>query len=162
MLTEIVLHLRGDGATLDDGTPIPISVLERIAPESFLRALIHDAERRPINASARHRHPTTRQKRVVKERDRHCIDCGTHRTTALRPQPRLRRPPTAPSSTNSNSAAHHATNDDTVMDSHDIAQSLIRHRSAWRRPPDSLDGVGAGSEASPRSGGIARELAGIA
>lgn len=76
LLTEIVLHLRGDGATLDDGTPIPTTVLERIAPDSFIRVLIHDAERRPINASGRHRHPTQRQRRVVKERDRHCIDCG--------------------------------------------------------------------------------------
>jgi hypothetical protein len=40
--------------------------------------MIHDAERRPINASRRHRHPTDRQRRVVKERDRHCIDCGSH------------------------------------------------------------------------------------
>jgi hypothetical protein len=50
--------------------------VERIAPASFLRVLIHDAERRPINASGRHRHPTDRQKRVVKERDRVCVDCG--------------------------------------------------------------------------------------
>lgn len=76
LLTEIVLHLRGDGATLDDGTPVPTSVLDRIAPDAFLRVLVHDAERRPINASGRQRHPTARQKRVVKERDRHCVDCG--------------------------------------------------------------------------------------
>ena len=76
LITEIVLHLRGDVATLDDGTPIPISELERIAPEAFVRALIHDAEGRPINASGRHRHPSARQKRVVKERDRRCTDCG--------------------------------------------------------------------------------------
>ena len=79
--TEVVLHVRGDGCTLDDGTPIAGSVVERIAPESFLRVLIHDAERRPINASGRHRHPTTRQKRVVHERDRGCVDCGS--TTLL-------------------------------------------------------------------------------
>jgi hypothetical protein len=75
--TEIVLHVRGDGCTLDDGTPIPGSLVERIAPESFLRVLIHDAERRPINASGRHRHPTDRQKRLVHERDRRCA-CGSH------------------------------------------------------------------------------------
>lgn len=73
--TEIVLHVRGDGCTLDDGTPIAETVVERIAPESFLRVLIHDAERRPINASGRHRYPTDRQRRVVHERDRHC-PCG--------------------------------------------------------------------------------------
>jgi hypothetical protein len=75
--TEVVLHVRGDGCTLDDGTPIAGSIVERIAPASFLRALIHDAERRPINASGAHRHPTRRQKRVVKERDRVCGDCGS-------------------------------------------------------------------------------------
>jgi hypothetical protein len=75
--TEVVLHVRGDGCTLDDGTPIAGSIVERIAPASFLRALIHDAERRPINASGAHRHPTRRQKRVVKERDGVCVGCGS-------------------------------------------------------------------------------------
>ena len=75
--TEIVMHVRGDGCALDDGTPIAGSVIERIAPASFLRVLIHDAERRPINASGRQRHPTARQRRVVKERDRVCVDCGS-------------------------------------------------------------------------------------
>jgi hypothetical protein len=74
--TEVVVHVRGDGCTMDDGTPIASSVVERIAPEAFIRALIHDAEGRPINASGAHRHPTTRQKRVVRERDRACVDCG--------------------------------------------------------------------------------------
>ncbi len=73
---EVVLHVRGDGCTLDDGTPVPGSIVERIAPNAFLRALIHDAERRPINASGRHRHPTARQRRVVLERHRRCVDCG--------------------------------------------------------------------------------------
>ncbi len=74
---ELVVHVRGDGCTLDDGTPITESIVGRIAPGSFIRALIHDAERRPINASGAHRHPTLRQKRVVKERDRACVDCGS-------------------------------------------------------------------------------------
>jgi hypothetical protein len=76
VVTEVVVHVRGDGCSFDDGTPIADSVVERIAPQSFLRALIHDAERRPINASGRHRHPTVRQRRVVRERDRVCVDCG--------------------------------------------------------------------------------------
>ncbi|MEZ5229197.1 MAG: DUF222 domain-containing protein, partial [Acidimicrobiales bacterium] len=74
---EIVLHVRGDGSAMDDGIPIPVSVLERIAPEAFLRALIHDADGRPINASGKQRYPTERQKRVVIERDRACVDCGS-------------------------------------------------------------------------------------
>lgn len=75
--TEIVLHVRADGCSLDDGTPIPGSLVERLAPESFLRALIHDAQSRPVNASGRQRHPSTRQKRVVHERDPACVDCGS-------------------------------------------------------------------------------------
>jgi hypothetical protein len=39
--------------------------------DSFIRLLIHDTERHPINASSRRRHPTTRQKRVVMETHRH-------------------------------------------------------------------------------------------
>ena len=74
--TELVVHVRGDGATLDDGTPINDSAVAKLLPESFIRALIHDSEGNPIDATNRRRHPTTRQKRLVKERDRNCIDCG--------------------------------------------------------------------------------------
>ena len=77
LTAEIVLHVRGDGCSLDDGTPIAEGVVERLAPDAFLRALIHDANSRPINASSRQRHPTARQKRVVRERDRACVDCGS-------------------------------------------------------------------------------------
>jgi hypothetical protein len=62
---------------MDDGTPISASVVERMAPTAFLRALIHDAEGHPINASGKQRHPTERQRRVVKARDRVCVDCGS-------------------------------------------------------------------------------------
>ena len=75
--TEVIIHVRGDGCTLDDGTPIADSVVERLVSDAFLRVLIHDANGRPINASSRQRHPTTRQKRVVHERDRACVDCGS-------------------------------------------------------------------------------------
>ena len=74
---EIVLHVRGDGCTMDDGTPVTDTIVDRLAPRAFLRALIHDAQSRPVNASTRRRRPTTRQQRVVKERDRRCIDCGS-------------------------------------------------------------------------------------
>ncbi|WP_133868788.1 HNH endonuclease signature motif containing protein [Ilumatobacter fluminis] len=77
LTTEVVLHVREDGATLDDGSPLPLGVVARIASDAFIRALIHDAEGRPIDASSRRRHPTARQKRVVKERDRACVDCGS-------------------------------------------------------------------------------------
>jgi Domain of unknown function (DUF222) len=74
--TEVILHVGADGCTLDDGTPIAGSIVERIARESFLRVLIHDAQSRPINASGRQRHPSKRQRRLVKERDQACVDCG--------------------------------------------------------------------------------------
>ena len=77
VVSEVVIHVRGDGCTLDDGTPIADSVVARLLSEAFIRVLIHDAQRRPVNASSRQRHPTTRQKRVVRERDRACVDCGS-------------------------------------------------------------------------------------
>ena len=74
--TEVVLHVRADGCTLDDGTPVAESVVERLAPDSFLRVLVHDAASRPVNASGKRRHPSARQRRLVRERDRVCVDCG--------------------------------------------------------------------------------------
>ena len=76
-VTEVVIHLRGDGITYDDGTPIGWADLERIAPEAFIRTVLHDADGRPINASSRQRHPTVRQQRVVAARDRCCVDCAS-------------------------------------------------------------------------------------
>ena len=75
LTTEVVVHVRGDGITFEDGTPTTSSAVLRQLDNSFIRLLIHDAERRPINASSRRRHPTTRQKRVVMETHRHeCVD----------------------------------------------------------------------------------------
>lgn len=76
LTTEVVIHVRGDGATFDDGTPITNSSVCRRLDQSFIRLMIQDAERRPINASNRRRHPTKRQKRVVLEAHNHeCVDC---------------------------------------------------------------------------------------
>lgn len=74
--TELVVHVQGEGNTLDDGTPLPDSVIADLIPISFIRALIHDAEGNPIDATNRRRHPTTRQKRLVTARDKCCTDCG--------------------------------------------------------------------------------------
>ena len=74
--TEVVLHVRGDGNTCNDGTPLTSNAVLAQLPDAFLRALIHDSQNRPINASGRQRHPTTRQKRVVHERHQECLDCG--------------------------------------------------------------------------------------
>lgn len=74
--TEVVVHVRGDGITFDDGTPTTESAVVRQLDDALVRLLIHDAERRPVNASARRRHPTPAQKRVVLETHNHeCVDC---------------------------------------------------------------------------------------
>jgi len=74
--TEVVVHVRGDGNTLDDGTPLADSVVADLIPGSFIRALIHDSAGNPIDATNRRRRPTPRQQRLVKERDHTCRDCG--------------------------------------------------------------------------------------
>ena len=74
--TEVIVHVRSDGVSLHDGTPLADSVIAEVIDNAFIRVLIHDAENRPVNASTRRRHPTPRQKRVVDERDPRCVDCG--------------------------------------------------------------------------------------
>ena len=76
MDTEVVLHVTGDGNTLDDGTPLSDNIIAKLIPESFIRALIHDSHNHPIDATNRRRHPNKRQKRLVKARDQRCVDCG--------------------------------------------------------------------------------------
>ena len=74
--TEVIIHVRGDGNTFDDGTPITTSAVCRGLDDSFIRALIHDVEGKPIDASNPRRHPTTRQKRLVMETHKHeCVNC---------------------------------------------------------------------------------------
>lgn len=80
--TEVILHVRGDGNTTNDGTPLTDNAVINQLPNSYIRALISDAEGRPINASSRQRHPTTRQERVAHERHKgQCTNCGA--TTLL-------------------------------------------------------------------------------
>lgn len=74
--TEVVVHVRADGITFDDGTPLTESAVCQQLDESFIRAMIHDSQRSPIDATNRRRHPTTRQKRVAMEAHNHeCVDC---------------------------------------------------------------------------------------
>lgn len=78
LTTEVVIHVRADQHTFDDGTPLTTSAVTRQLDDAFIRLLQHDAERRPINASSRRRHPTTRQARVVMEAHGHeCVDCAS-------------------------------------------------------------------------------------
>ena len=76
VLTEVIIHVRADGTTFDDGTPLTENAVWQRLDVSFIRTMIHDGERRPIDASNRRRHPTTRQKRVAMEAHHHeCVDC---------------------------------------------------------------------------------------
>jgi hypothetical protein len=74
---EIIIHLRADGITLHDGTPLSRSTVAGLIDEAFIRVMIHDAQSHPVDVSERHRHPTPRQKLVVDERHPVCADCGT-------------------------------------------------------------------------------------
>ena len=58
---------------------------------AFLRAMIHDAENHPISASARRRHPTSREKRLVDERQPASSRLRRYRTPPVPPRTRLRR-----------------------------------------------------------------------
>lgn len=74
--TEVLIHVRGDGTTFDDGTPITNNAVCQQLDQAFIRMLIHDENRKPIDATNRRRHPTPRQKRVVLEAHNHeCVDC---------------------------------------------------------------------------------------
>ena len=76
LTTEVVIHVRGDGTTFDDSTPVTNNAVCQRLDESFVRLLLHDIEGKPIDASNRRRHPTARQKRVVLEAHNHeCVDC---------------------------------------------------------------------------------------
>ena len=73
---EVVIHVRGDGTTFDDGTPLTNNAVCQRLDKSFIRLMLHDIDGQPIDATNRRRHPTTRQKRVVLETHNHeCVDC---------------------------------------------------------------------------------------
>lgn len=75
---EIVLHVRPDGCSMQDGTPVSSHAVASLIDDSFISALIHDIDGKPIDATHRRRLPTRRQRRVVDERHgTRCVDCGS-------------------------------------------------------------------------------------
>jgi hypothetical protein len=76
IMTEVVVHVRPDGNTLSDGTPISDHAVAGLLPDAFVSLLIHDTHGRPIDASPRRRTPTRRQRRVIDERDPTCRHPG--------------------------------------------------------------------------------------
>jgi hypothetical protein len=81
--TEVVVHVREDGNTLSDGTPLTDHAVTALLPDAFVSLLIHDHARQPIDASPRRRFPTRRQRRVVDERHPECAHPGCHARTFL-------------------------------------------------------------------------------
>ena len=79
--TELVIHAHEteDGrlvGVLPDGTPVPGPVVSELSCASTIRALMHDSEGKPIDASPGRRGPTKRQMLLLLERDKHCTHPG--------------------------------------------------------------------------------------
>lgn len=76
VVAEMVIHVRGDGNTLADGTPISDHAVTSMLPGSFVSLLRKDMAGRPIDASPRRRTPTRRQRRVIDEAHPTCAHPG--------------------------------------------------------------------------------------
>lgn len=81
--TELVIHVGPDSNTMADGTPLTDNTVVSLLPDAFISLLIHDAQRRPIDASPRRRSPTRRQRRVVDRLHPQCNNPGCTVTTFL-------------------------------------------------------------------------------
>ena len=133
-------HVRADGCTLDDGTPISGSIVEQIADTSALRVAIHDAESHPVNVSGKHRHHTKRQKLVVKGATVSASTAAAPTSSNTTTFP-TSATPSARSSRKPNSAAPGATRPATAATApaDNPAESAIVPLSSatWRRPSTS-------------------------
>lgn len=81
--TELIVHVTADGNHLPDGTPLGDHAVTELLPDAFVSLLLHDAERRPIDASPRRRFPSRRQRRVVDARYDECTEPGCTATEFL-------------------------------------------------------------------------------
>jgi len=63
-------------ASLIDGTPLPQSVLERLACNSDLTGVLFGGSGSPIWVGRSHRHATLAQWKALLARDRGCVGCG--------------------------------------------------------------------------------------
>jgi hypothetical protein len=80
---EVVVHVRADGNSLTDGTPLSDHAVAALLPDGFVSLLLHDNEGYPIDASPRRRAPTRRQRRVIDERYPECAHPGCTATAFL-------------------------------------------------------------------------------
>ena len=78
IVTEVVVHVRADGNTLTDGTPLSDHAVIGLLPDTFISLLLLDNQQYPIDASPRRRSPTRRQRRVLDERSEECEHPGCH------------------------------------------------------------------------------------
>lgn len=80
---EVVVHVTEDGNHLADGTPLSDNTVTRMLPDAFVSLLMHDAQRRPVDASPRRRLPTRRQQRIIDQTHPECAHPGCHARTFL-------------------------------------------------------------------------------
>ena len=86
--SEVLIHVhaRPDGAllaTLEDGSPVPNAELGSVLCEATVRALVHDAAGRPVDASPGKPGASRRQRHLLQVRDRHCQYRGCQATSFL-------------------------------------------------------------------------------
>jgi hypothetical protein len=84
--TEVIVHVRADGASLDDGTPITGALAERLVPRSDTRAMIHDAESHPTDVSGKAERGAVRltTRDVVDEVEPARLAAGANRSRATK------------------------------------------------------------------------------
>ncbi len=73
---EVLIHLDETGCYFPDGTPLTQSVVASLFPNAAIRAIVHDLNNKPVNASRARRFPTIRQQRVERANQPHCVRCG--------------------------------------------------------------------------------------
>ncbi|MCP3935958.1 MAG: DUF222 domain-containing protein [Actinomycetia bacterium] len=74
---EVVIHLDETGCYFPDGTRLTDSAVAALLDQASLRAIVHDLEGKPVNATRARRKPTVRQKKVASATQPTCSRCGT-------------------------------------------------------------------------------------
>ena len=74
---EVLIHCDETGSHFPDGTPLTEHPVIGLLDQARIRAIVHDTNGRPVNASTARRHPTVRQTRVVQTRQPTCSQCGS-------------------------------------------------------------------------------------
>jgi len=102
------VHVRAGGNSLDDGTPVSDTIVERLAPHSFIRALIHDIDGNPLTRRTGDATPP-HARNVSSKNATESASTADDTTCCNTTTPHHTDTPATPSPTNSNSAAPPAT-----------------------------------------------------